>query len=92
MNCNSEEGSHRELCLVKLYMELTGATEARARSVFMYIARETKVAINSNDNGTGSLGVPESYSVIASPERGAEEPACKWNTLRAAAVPVASGA
>ena len=92
MNCNSEEGSRRESCLVKLYMELTGATEARARSVFMYIARETEVAINSNDNGMGSLDFPQSHGAIASPEYGAEESACKWNNLRAAAVPVASGA
>ena len=68
MNCNSEEGSHRESCLVELYMELTGATETRARNVFMYIAKETEVAINSNDNGMGSLGFPESYGAIPSPE------------------------
>ena len=35
-----ENGAANELSLVKLYMELTGAPEAVARSVFMYVSGE----------------------------------------------------
>jgi hypothetical protein len=40
MNANAKEGELDEASLVKLYMELTGAKESSARSVYMFVNRE----------------------------------------------------
>lgn len=38
MNDKATDGRPDEQALVKLYMELTGATESNARSVLMYVS------------------------------------------------------
>jgi hypothetical protein len=40
MNAAANDGELDEASLVKLYMELTGANEASARSVYMFVNRE----------------------------------------------------
>jgi hypothetical protein len=40
MNAAANDGELDEASLVKLYMELTGANESSARSVYMFVNRE----------------------------------------------------
>ena len=44
MNAAANDGELDEPSLVKLYMDLTGASEASARSVFMFVNKEKDVA------------------------------------------------
>lgn len=40
MNAAANDGEPNEASLVKLYMELTGANEASARNVYMFVNKE----------------------------------------------------
>jgi hypothetical protein len=53
MNKSAEE-TVREKKLVRLYMELTGASESTARNVFMYVCCQKPEKASNGENGTAT--------------------------------------
>jgi hypothetical protein len=92
MNLNDDEGRAAELSLVKVYMDLTGASESRARGVFMHICGDENGVKPVNGNGMNPMGFqPGKRSVMRTSSTG-DEAAPGWTQFRAPAMPAAPGA
>ena len=85
MNLNENEGSESELSLVKLYMDLTGATESRARSVFMHICGEKNGITPLHVNGNGMAPTVFTTKIRATMPSACStrQPPSEWTTFNA---------
>jgi hypothetical protein len=92
MSHSANNGSLAELSLVKVYMDLTGAPESRARSVFMHICCEENGVLPGKVNGMSPMGFAASNRLKMPVGKPASKAVSGWTELRAPAVPAASGA
>jgi hypothetical protein len=71
-----DDGELDEASLVKLYMELTGANESSARSVYMFVNREND-EVEQNSNGLSKWRIEENelqpFVAKSSPIRNASD-------------------
>ncbi len=91
MSHSANNGSLAEPSLVKVYMDLTGATESQARGVFMHICREENGVPTTNGNGMSPLGFAASNRVTMAAVKPVKETAPGWTEFRAPVVPAGSG-
>jgi hypothetical protein len=105
MNYSAEEGSNSEASLVRIYMDLTGATETRARSVFMHVCCADNVVERGNSEDTrwlaftptlaprrasvGPLSFGDSRMRLENAGNAVNETVPDWNTFDAPPVPAA---
>ena len=66
MNTATNDGELGEASLVKLYMDLTGASEASARGVYMFVCSQCEIE-RPNPNGLEKwrTGMPASQRAIS---------------------------
>jgi len=83
MNLNADESA--ESSLVKIYMDITGATESRARSVFIYLCGQDK-------SDTPGNGESKSTAPIPAREWIRPQPIPRWNDAATLPAPAISGA
>ena len=69
---NSAEGDLPEPSLLKMYMDLTGASEAEARSVLMYVGGESGEGQDSSNGPAAAARGPEP---VGQPSRAEGRPA-----------------
>ncbi len=80
-----------EQSLMKVYMDLTGATETRARSVFMHICCEENRVQPVNVNGMSPMSFAASNRTMPA-DKSASEKASAWTGFGAHVVPATSAA
>ena len=106
MNYSAEEGSNSEASLVRIYMDLTGASETRARSVFMHVCCDDHGVERGNGEDTrwltltpalshekGSVGpliFGDSRMRLENASNALNETVPNWNTFDAPTVPAAT--
>ena len=76
---------------MKVYMDLTGAPETRARSVFMHICCEENGVQPVKGNGMSPMGFAASNRTVPA-DKPASEKASAWTGFGAYVVPATSAA